>query len=350
MKHLSIAWLALTSATSSWIFSLKVPSGYKIDPTVKSYVVIILCMVLCLIFFYLNPFNGSFHKNTLRKKRSKETKHTQSHNNWDRKPEPASSTRSSIRDPAKTRPTASYPTNTVKLSHHTDEQKLNSTTLSPPAPLPQAVKRGKKPMVSDNAIKAKNPIPLVEEKVKAEHKNQSTNSPQNQAQNKTDSVFKTESVYLKNNDNRQTHSPAERKQDVQEATAIIQREINQGIALGITAQELRQRINDFLFKRFRQEIGQCQTYDFTLVREVDGKNWFFLSFFSNPSSNAKATEGLLFVSPGITHSAKVAEFFEGGVPSQTISKVLAPARIKLNPDGHPKEATTKGQIETVGRQ
>jgi len=140
------------------------------------------------------------------------------------------------------------------------------------------------------------------------------------------------------------------KYSIDAVIALIHQEIDQAIAQGDTAQELRQRIKERLKAKYPQDLVQCRTYDFSLVKEVDGKNWFFLSFFAHRPETAKDTGGLLFVSPGITHSAKVVDYFDGGTPCQTISRVLAPAQIKLNLAGQPIEAVKKGQIETSGRQ
>ncbi|MFZ4702822.1 MAG: hypothetical protein ACOYMG_22490, partial [Candidatus Methylumidiphilus sp.] len=83
--------------------------------------------------------------------------------------------------------------------------------------------------------------------------------------------------------------------------ALIHQEIDQAIAQGDTAQELRQRIKERLKAKFSQDLGQCRTYDFSLVKEVDGKNWFFLSFFVHRQETAKDTGGC-YLSHPVSHT------------------------------------------------
>ena len=132
-------------------------------------------------------------------------------------------------------------------------------------------------------------------------------------------------------------------------TKKILSEISKASETRISAKDLRESINTLLNEfsekmHLTEKIGDCHTYDFSLKNEVDHTGWFYL-LFVHRNEDGGTREGLLFVAPGIDHSARAEEYFDGGFVTDTITKIKEPAQVELRRS----ELTLvkKGLIETT---
>jgi hypothetical protein len=89
----------------------------------------------------------------------------------------------------------------------------------------------------------------------------------------------------------------------------------------------------------------AKTYAFNLKNEVSGDNWYY-----KVTADQGAETGTLEIAPGVVHTAKSLEYFDGGVATHDVSSTITPAKVKLGPDGKVTGVISKGTIQTESKE
>jgi len=105
------------------------------------------------------------------------------------------------------------------------------------------------------------------------------------------------------------------------------------------------KIHESLNEAFPGEsVGNFHGLDFLLNQVTDESLGFFhLLFVPNHNDLSMPCQALLFATTGITISSKVYEYFEGGVPSQSVRALIKPAVVMMH-KGRPPSCLVKGTI------